>query len=120
MKKLKTFGTLAVMGAYTGYLLEENGFGKIHEVFDHFFPGIMTLGVAALSKHASAEIARQCPEVKDVRGDPADWKTFGPASIAALGSTIDLRGPTEVSEVTIRHAFDDMGERVETLRRTRK
>ena len=42
----KAFDSLAVAGVYTGMVLEEGG--GIHEVMDHLYPGIMTLGTAVM------------------------------------------------------------------------
>lgn len=105
----KSFPTLAVMGAYTGYLLEEGKFGQIHEVMDHFYPGIMTIGVGAMQPNAAAEIKRQRPEVADVPGDPAKYREFAEASVAALGATMDLEGPIDVSKGEAEEAFRNFG-----------
>jgi hypothetical protein len=62
----KTFSTAAVLGVYTGRILNSDGFAPIHEVMDFFFPGIMTLGCAHMLDVASAEVARQYPDVVDL------------------------------------------------------
>ncbi len=111
----KAFSTLAVMGVSSGLLLEEGGFGKIHEVFDHFYPGIMTMGVAAMSSRAAAEVDRQVPNM--VHPHPGEkWQTFAKRGLVVLGDTIELSGPIAVSDDEASQAFDEMGERVQAIR----
>ncbi len=107
----KEFPTLAVMGVYTGFVLGKgpDGFAGIHEIMDHFYPGIMTIGVAAMSEDAADEVAFQRPEVKNVPGDPKDWEAYAAACLAALGPTLKLDGPLNTDEGTIRKAFADFG-----------
>jgi len=57
----KPFPTLGVVGAWSGRLLKDRGFGEIHEVFDHLYPGIMTLGLVAMSQHAAEYLHRTVP-----------------------------------------------------------
>jgi hypothetical protein len=104
----KKFSTLAVLGAYSGRVLEDHGFASIHEVMDHFYPGIMTIGVAAMGKLAAIEIKRQVPAVEDFR-DGEDWRAYAARGIETFGSTIELQGPLDPDPQTVKAAFDDFG-----------
>lgn len=110
-KTTKEFPTLAVMGVLTGIVLEERGFGGIHEVFDFFYPGIMTLGVAAMSPKAAAEVKRQLPEAPEME-EGEDYRVYAKRAIKALGKTVSLTGPHDVNDAEIGAAFDDMAARV--------
>jgi len=46
----RTFKTIAVLEVYGGLVLEDGGFGDVQDVMDHFWPGIMTLGCAAMGE----------------------------------------------------------------------
>lgn len=58
----KKFKTLAVMGAYSGILLEKP-FSDVHEVIDHFYPGITTHELPGVALIAKAKIEVQLPVV---------------------------------------------------------
>lgn len=91
MTTQKSFPTLAVLGAYTGIVLEERGFGGIHEVFDFFYPGIMTLGVAAMSENIKQLLLANVPELEgwnDV--SRLGWEKFAKEALAHFGETISL------------------------------
>jgi hypothetical protein len=108
----KYFDIIDVMGAASGVLLKEGGFGGIHEVMDHFFPGIMTIGCAAMSKHAAAEIFRQHPDVKQFceRNDPKDYQVFAQKAKIEFPDTLALSGPLQLDEGEISAAFDSFFE----------
>ena len=104
----RPFATLDVLGVYTGYVLREKGFAGVHEVMDHFFPGIMTIGVAAMFPRAAAEVKRQIPSVVEVPGDPKDdWKAYADAAVRVLGETLELEGPITLGDGEVQHAFDE-------------
>ena len=111
MTTTKAFPTLAVAGVYTGRLLQEGGFNDIHEVFDHLFPGIMTLGIAAMSNTASAEVARQLPQLVGLGDVGDDWQAYAATALRVLGPTLDVGGPMHVSEAVVSGAFAAMAER---------
>lgn len=93
---LKAFPTLAVFGAYTGRLLVEGGFGDIQEVFDHLYPGIMTLGISAMAQRAKQHLGEVMPvlgELEEVHGD--DWRSLAKAAVEMLGDTLSIDGPLE-------------------------
>ena len=92
MRIRKAMPTLGVLGVYTGRVLKEHGFGEIHEVFDHFYPGIMTLGCAAMAEDAAAEVARQVPGCVPWKDDD-DWQEYARRGLEAFGPTIELDGP---------------------------
>lgn len=103
----KAFPTLAVAGVYTGRLLAPGGFGDIHEVMDHLFPGIMTIGVAAMADVASAEVARQLPQLATL-GKPGDndWQQYADRVVRELGPELSMHGPMAISDAAIGAAFD--------------
>lgn len=104
----REFPTLAVMGVFTGRVLEEKGMGGIHEVMDHFYPGIMTIGVAAMQPTAALEVGRQIPNAPPWReGD--DWRDYGTRALAALGPTCTIVGPHHVTEQQKTEAFAAFG-----------
>lgn len=92
----KPFPTLAVVGVYTGKLLEEGGFHKIHEVFDHLYPGIMTLGLSAMWAKTQALLAVQIPalltlpqpDFSNKQTLEADLRAFVSVCLAKFGPTL--------------------------------
>jgi hypothetical protein len=95
---------LAVFGVVTGCLLEAEKFAEIHEVMDHFYPGIMTIGLAAMLQTAIKEVERQVPRVKDFPYT-GDYEAYGKSVLAAFGPTIELDGPLEINEAEVKVAF---------------
>jgi hypothetical protein len=67
----KELPTLGVVGAFTGRLLKEGGFGEIHEVFDHLYPGIMTLGLVAMAEPAKIYLGATIPALYGLLVVPA-------------------------------------------------
>ena len=75
---MKEFRLDAVLSVTTGISMCDS-FGDVHEVFDHFYPGIMTIGVAMMSDRARERIFEQHPALRDIevpslngaRGDDA-------------------------------------------------
>jgi hypothetical protein len=93
-KAQKEMPTLGVLGVATGILLKQGGFGEIHEVFDHLYPGIMTLGVAHMSGTASREILRQVPGIADLgECNGENYERYAHAGLAKFGPTILVEGP---------------------------
>jgi hypothetical protein len=62
----REFSTAAILGAITGYCLEEKGFGPVAKVFDHFWPGIMDTGMVVTQKAIVAVILDQHPRLREV------------------------------------------------------
>ena len=62
----KEFSTLAILGATTGVVLEDNGFLAIHDVFDFFEPGIGDHGMVKMMPKVIEEIYRQQPKLKQI------------------------------------------------------
>lgn len=115
----KKFKTLAVVGAHSGKLLEHGGFGDIHDVFDHLYPGIMTLGVAAMADSAARELLAQEPRLMmfdEVAYQKLGIDSFKHAAIGVLGESVEIDGPVHVSKTDIKSAFDAMAERVNSNR----
>lgn len=61
----KTFDTIAVLSITTGILTRK--MEDIYDVMDFFYPGIMTLGLAAMSGEAKKIILAQHPELAAVK-----------------------------------------------------
>ena len=108
----KSFKTVAVLGIYSGLVLEKGGFGEMHEVMDHFYPGIMTLGAAMMGERGAEEVVRQHPELVKV-GLPAGspyvgkhsklgWKAWRDKALTKLPPKLVLEGPLEVDHAEIR------------------
>lgn len=108
----KSFKTTAVLGVYTGMLLEAGGFGGIHEVLNHFYPGIMTIGCAVMGPTAQKEVLRQHPEL-EVLGLPtdSDWEAWLARVLPELPSELELNGPLSISDQEIGEKFKAFGER---------
>lgn len=84
---MKALPTLGVFGLWTGKVLSD--FGVIHEVFDHFYPGIGQIGCCMMAEQAKAEIEKQLPIVKDwPYREPVD--DYAAELVKAFGPTIDL------------------------------
>lgn len=91
---IKEFNTVAVLGVFTGRVLAEHGFSEIHEIMDHFYPGIMTLGCASMAKTASHEVARQHPEFNSLpECTKENWEEFTTNAVAKFGDKMNLNGP---------------------------
>lgn len=92
MKKL--FGTLAVVGAWSGVVLEEGGMTGIHEVFDHLYPGIMTIGLMHMAKNGSKELLKQLPALAELpQINPNNYEEVGRLSLKKFGPTLEVDGP---------------------------
>ncbi len=107
--KAKTFPTLAVVGVYTGTLLQNGGFGALHDVMDHLFPGVMTIGVAAMQPTAAKYLAAHVSGLADLPPVGDDWRAFADEAVARFGDTITVVGPLNVSEEDIAAAFAAFG-----------
>lgn len=112
----KEMPTSGVLGVYTGRALGDadggNGMKQIHEVMDHFYPGIMTLGIAHMAKTASKEVLRQVPAVADL-AQPEDWAAgyseYLKQGIAKFGETIMLDGPHGTGNPDMHEANNSPG-----------
>ncbi|HEU4368307.1 MAG TPA: hypothetical protein VFV05_08800 [Methylomirabilota bacterium] len=110
----RSFPTLAVVGTYTGRLLVPGGFGDIHDVMNHLYPGIMTMGLAAMAEHAARHLGEHVPGLRDL---PAYDEDAGPGAYAdlaveRLGPTLLVPGPANTSNAEIEAAFDSMAAHV--------
>jgi len=87
MLREKTFSIAALLSVTTGTLLTPS-FGDVHEVFDHLYPGIMTLGVALMADKAAARVLEQHPELAGV--EPPDFgDCYGEEYMEALRPWMD-------------------------------
>lgn len=93
----KSFPIENVLTVFTGVCMK-SGIGMAQDVFDHLYPGIMTLGCAAMQPRAARELLRQHPWLGDVP-QPAEWNSgvVGPfaeaAKIYAGGAAVEIEGP---------------------------
>lgn len=103
-KKLQTLG---VVGAYSGRLLKERGFGEIHEVFDHLYPGIMTVGVAAMSDDTKKYLGQDVPALLEIPSiTKENFEEVAAWCLDRFGPEIDVEGPIKdinPSEVELEH-----------------
>ncbi len=60
----KAFSTRVVLSATTGILLVPK-FGDLHRLFDHIYPGIMTLGLASAFPRMAQRMLEQHPGLPD-------------------------------------------------------
>lgn len=104
----KSFPTLAVLGVYTGYCLGD--FSDIAEVMDHLYPGVMTMGQAAMQPRAAQVIERQHGQLAELPNIAAmGWRAFVASdAVKALGPTLDVIGPDDVSDLEVSAAFANL------------
>lgn len=116
---LKAVSAAAIGGIVTGVVLETGGFGPIQDAMAHFWPGIMTVGCAAMADNAREEVLRQSPATAAYyeqhplgRGDDEitveqcdEWLA---GFIAAVGESVNLEGPINVSRTEIATAFEKL------------
>jgi hypothetical protein len=94
VRMVKPMPTLGVLGVYTGIVLKEHGASEIREVMDHFYPGIMTIGVAMMGQTARREILRQHPELAELpKCTSANCEQYAADALARFGETILMLGP---------------------------
>ena len=89
----KNFPTLGVLGAYTGFVLSDHGFSQIHEVFDFYYPGIMTLGVAAMANDIKSKLLACVPGLENCTSESVKelgWKEFAKSALLQFGESIQL------------------------------
>lgn len=111
----KSFRIESVLGIVTGFVLEDGGFGGMQELMDHFYPGIMTIGCAAMSPAAKAEILRQHPKLREVAVHCPEGGRLTSEQIAdflryarvCVGDTLEIQGPLEVSSDEAAKAFSE-------------
>lgn len=102
----KTFPTLSVAEVYSGFVLQQPS--GIHELMDHLYPGIMTIGTAAMQPVASKYLLEQLPQLADIDPpvDGDDWKEYAKRVVKTLGDTLDVPGPHDVDDAVIGKAFE--------------
>lgn len=104
----KSFPIFPVMGVVTGIVLEENGFQGIHELMDHFFPGIMTMGAAIMMPVAKEEILKQHPFLKDIAECTKDnYKKWVEEEMKKLPAFLDITGPVQVDAARRKKLSED-------------
>jgi len=101
-------------------VLYDGGFNGIHEVMDHFYPGIMTIGCAAMGKDAAKEIQEQLPELasKLVPFQEGKWKEWSEKVLSQLPETMELEGPLVVDWKRVQENFNEFGKGRENEDRT--
>ncbi len=118
-KTKKLYNSLVVASALQPILMCKD-FGDLHDLFDHFCPGVMQLGICAAMPMVKAEIKKQQPEFAEfvdmlsIRGNNDDEPNFQAASkwISKLfPQKLALTGPLDATEEDIRQAFDDLAAR---------
>jgi hypothetical protein len=116
----KAFPIENVLTVYTGFCMKQ-GVGMAQDVFDHLYPGIMTLGCAAMADTAAKELLRQHPTLAELPTMPDDGGMPAVNRVVAaarkrFGDTLEVEGPHDVTETAISEAFDRFGKRVEKAR----
>jgi hypothetical protein len=94
----KAFPTLGVVGAYTGCVVCP--VSAIHEVFDHLYPGIMTLGLAAMAEPAKTYLGATIPTLATLPAvTPENYQEVAALALAQFGPTMEVDGPIENIDV---------------------
>lgn len=113
----KEFSTLGVLGVYTGRVVDPAGFASTADVLDYLFPGVMTLGMATVSRIAAREIARQHPHLAALpKCTVENWRAWGEAAVAVLGPTLIVEGPYTPAENALNEAWRLWTEEMEIFR----
>ena len=85
--------TLGVVGVATGFTLKENAMIEIHEVMDHLYPGIMTIGIAMMAESAKEEVLAQIPELRELPQCTAEnYQEVAQIALEKFGPTVLLFG----------------------------
>lgn len=97
-----------VLTVVTGIMLERGA--DFQGVMDVLYPGIMTIGCAAMRSHAADEICRQHPKMREfcrvhMTTDVSKLGDFIQLAKIHFGETIEIDGPHEVSSNTISEAY---------------
>lgn len=113
----KAVPTIGVFETITGFiLLETGGASRVHEVMDVLYPGIMTMGIAAMAKTAGEELRRQLPEVdKFLNKYPIPRKDgayilsmldeYAAMIVSNFGVTLEIEGPHVVTKCHVAECF---------------
>ncbi len=105
----RIFGIDAVLSVVTGVLMAEKGFNAVHEIMDLFFPGVMTLGTAAMLPEAQDYIFKKYPFLKDLPPVGSDnWEGWLAERKKELPLQLTLAGPLDVPESVINKRFEEM------------
>lgn len=92
----KEFSSVAVAAVAQGTVLAEDGFPEIRDVFNHLYPGIMTIGIACMSEHAQHEIVRQHPALASLpKANKDTWREVAATVELVFGKTLSVDGPFE-------------------------
>lgn len=100
-----------VLTVATGIMLAKGA--DFQGVMDHFYPGIMTIGCAAMQPAAADEIQRQHPKMREfirvhgggLSGNVQAIEDFVQLARTCFGQTLTLEGPLEVSNAEVADAF---------------
>lgn len=102
----KHFKTEAILTVTSGINLGD--FAWVHELMDFLFPGIMTIGVAAMSQIARTELLRQHPSLKDLPEiTTRNWSQWLTKNMPLLPKTFEIEGPLNVPNKDVEKAFSD-------------
>ena len=107
----KTFPIEDVLTVVTGIMLKTGA--DFQGVMDVLYPGIMTIGCAAMQETASEEILRQHPKIREVlrtAPDPRQYEDFLQYMRIHFGPTLEIEGPHEVSGDQIDANFQKLRE----------
>ncbi len=104
----KSFRTDIVLSVTTGILMAEGGYDEVHGLMDFFFPGIMTIGSAAMQPVAKEAILKAHPELGKLPPlEDEKWKEWRDSVMKMLPRSIILYGPMDVPQDVIKKSFDD-------------
>lgn len=113
----KAFPLERVLTVFTGYCMRA-GVGCAQDVFDHLYPGIMTIGCGAMQPNASAELLRQHPQLGELTpiregGGTVECERFMVDAGAVFGRFLDVDGPVALKPGEADAAFERFGTRVQ-------
>lgn len=94
VKITKRFDATTVLEVVTGRCLQENGMSNLHELMDHFYPGIMTIGCAVMLPVAKEEIVRQHPVLAEIDAfNEDDFKMWLQHVLEVIPREFEITGP---------------------------
>lgn len=86
------FKTDAVLSVHSQIQLCEEGFGKVHEVFDCLVPGVFTHQLPKVADACTAWLEELHPQLKDFKKtEQEDFLAFRDRGIALFGPTMEVK-----------------------------
>lgn len=114
----KTFKAIVLLQAATGRVLPPGTMSDVHEFFDHLYPGIMTLGLAAMTPYTQQHVVKEFPILGELpKFTDENWPHTTVEALEMLPESFEVEGPLAISEGTADQAFEEMWRRIDKLKK---